>query len=159
MKNVTRLPVARTENLVIRELDDETLVYDTERDTAHCLNRTAALVWQQCDGKTTALQAARAIRSELELPVDDDFVWLAVKQLKKFHLVEGAKTSPSVARRDLVLKYAPLALALPVIMSINAPTPAQAATCGANGALCGPGFPPCCSGLSCFGNPQRCGLG
>ncbi|HJZ82776.1 MAG TPA: PqqD family peptide modification chaperone [Pyrinomonadaceae bacterium] len=54
MKNVFRLPRARSENLVIRELDDETLVYDMERDEAHCLNQTAALVWQRCDGRTTA---------------------------------------------------------------------------------------------------------
>src|SRR4051812_573157 len=147
MKYATRLPQARRENLVIRELDDETLVYDTERDAAHCLNQTAAIVWQQCDGKTTAVQATRAIQKQLGMAVDSDFVWLAVKQLKKFHLVEDAQKSPTVLRRDLVLKYAPLALALPVIMSINAPTPAQAASCGPNGALCGPGFPPCCSGL------------
>ena len=37
MKSAARLPQARTDNLVIRELDDETLVYDMERDEAHCL--------------------------------------------------------------------------------------------------------------------------
>ena len=151
MKNAARLPQARTDNLVIRELDDETLVYDMERDKAHCLNQTAALIWQQCDGKTTATQAARALGKELDSSVDADLVWLAVKQLQRFHLVEVSKNSPSVSRRDLVLKYAPLALALPVIMSISTPAPAQAASCGGQGAPCGGTNPPCCAGCSCDG--------
>ena len=129
MRSNTRLPRALTKDFVIRELDDETLVYDTGRDKAHCLNQTAALVWEQCDGKTTAAQAARSLQGKLDASVDTDLVWLAVKQLERFHLVESSAKSPSVSRRALVLKYAPAALALPVIMSITAPTPAGAATC------------------------------
>jgi hypothetical protein len=130
MKRAARLPRSRMDNLVIRELDDETLIYDMERDEAHCLNQTAALVWQQCDGKTTAAQAARSLQGKLDVSVDADFVWLAVKQLRSFHLVERDGNVPSVSRRDLVLKYAPLALALPVIVSISSPSPAQTASCG-----------------------------
>ena len=130
MKRAARLPRSRNENLVIRHLDDETLVYDKERDEAHCLNQTAALVWQQCDGKTTAAQAARSLQAKLDVSVDADFVWLAVKQLKSFHLVESHGNVPSVSRRKLVLKYAPIALALPVIMSISTPTPAGVVSCG-----------------------------
>jgi hypothetical protein len=159
MKNAARLPYARTDNLVIRELDDETLVYDMERDEAHCLNQTAALVWKECDGKTTATEAARALKKELDAPVEADLVWLAVKQLQRFHLVDVSGKSPSVSRRDLVLKYAPLALALPVIMSISTPTPAGAASCGGVGAPCGGSNPPCCDTLFCFGSPATCGLG
>lgn len=159
MKNAPQLPKARTDNLVIRELDDETLVYDTDRDEAHCLNRTAALVWKECDGKNTAAQAARALKKELDAPVDADLIWLAVKQLQKFHLVDVSGKSPAVSRRDLVLKYAPAALALPVIMSISAPTPAGIASCSPSGAACGPGFPECCPGFFCFGSPAKCGAG
>ncbi len=130
MKRAALLPRSRSDNLVIRELDDETLVYDMERDEAHCLNQTAALVWEQCDGKTTAAQAARSMQSKMDVSVDTDLVWLAVKQLERFHLVESSGKSPSVSRRDLVLKYAATALALPVIMSISAPAPAQVASCG-----------------------------
>jgi hypothetical protein len=151
MKNAAPLPQARTDNLVIRELDDETLVYDMDRDEAHCLNQTAALVWKECNGKTTATQAARALKKELDVPVDADVIWLAVKQLQRFHLVETSGKSPSVSRRDLVLKYAPAALALPVILSITAPTPAGISSCGGQGALCGGSNPPCCSGCNCDG--------
>ena len=130
MTRAARLPLSRTDNLVIRELDDETLVYDMERDEAHCLNHSAALVWQQCDGKTTAAQAARFLQNKLDVTVDTDLIWLAVKQLQRFHLVETTSKAPSVSRRDLVLRYAPAALVLlPAIVSITSPPPAQAASC------------------------------
>jgi hypothetical protein len=130
MKSAARLPRAVTENLVIRELDDETLVYDMDRDEAHCLNRTAALVWKMCDGNTTVLAAAGKLKSELGMPVEKDLVHFSIKQLQKFNLVERSFKFPTVDRRDLVLKYAPAALVLlPVIVSITAPTPAQAASC------------------------------
>ena len=130
MKDIAVLPRTRTDNLVIRELDDETLVYDTERDEAHCLNQTAALVWKHCDGKTTAREAVQSLQSALGVSVGTDIVWLAVKQLQRFHLVETTAKAPRVSRRDLVLKYAPAALVLlPVIVSITSPTPVQAASC------------------------------
>src|SRR5882724_2362678 len=106
MRSNTRLPRALTKDFVIRELDDETLVYDTGRDKAHCLNRTAAMVWKQCDGSTTAKQAVRSLNRAFSIPVDEDVIWLAVKQLERFHLVQSNGKSPSVSRRNLVLKYA-----------------------------------------------------
>jgi len=150
MKSAARLPRAVTEHLVIRELDDETLVYDTQRDEAHCLNQTSALVWELCDGKTTPNQAARSLQGKLGADIDSDFVWLAVKQLQKFHLVERATKSPSVSRRDVVLKYAPAALAIPVIFSIVAPLAVQAASCKGEGVGC-ESTSECCPGCSCDG--------
>ena len=126
MKNAARLPLARTDNLVIRELDDETLVYDMERDEAHCLNQTAALVWQQCNGRTTAAQAARILENQLDVKVDTDLVWLAVKQLKRFHLVQASSKTPSVSRRELVLNTRLQPSLLPVIVSITPPVPLAA---------------------------------
>ncbi len=157
MRSDTRLPRALTTDLVIRELDDETLVYDTKRDDALCLNETSALVWKQCDGKTTAAQAAQFLQSQLNVVVDTDVVWLAVKQLERSHLVEGPSKSPSVTRRALMLKYAPAALALPVIMSITTPAPAGASSCVCPGPLCV--CPNCCPGSGFFCNGSTCQLG
>jgi hypothetical protein len=155
MKGIAVLPRTRTDNLVIRELDDETLVYDTERDEAHCLNQTAALVWKHCDGKTTAREAVQSLQSTLGVSVDADIVWLAVKQLQRFHLVESTAKAPIVSRRALVLKYAPAALALPVIMSISAPTPAGAGSCALTNQSCV--TLPCCSQFDfCSGSPLTC---
>jgi len=153
MKSTTVLPRARRDGLLIQKLDDETLVYDLERDEAHCLNKIVALVWERCNGETTDQRMAGLLQKQFQMEVDVDLVWLAVKQLHRFHLIEAGKKSAlparSVSRRKLLLKYAPAALALPVIMSISAPTPAQGASCAGNGQTCGP--PPCCPGFNCDG--------
>lgn len=146
MKSTAALPRARKDGLVIKELVNETLVYDLERDEAHCLNQTAAVVWKHCDGKTTIARMTRLIQGQLNTSVNDDVVWLAIKQLRQFHLVEGyaeeTVAMPSVSRRNLVLKYAPAALVLPLILSISAPTAAQAST---NPACATPPFPQGCA--------------
>ena len=38
------MPKAKTERLIVREIDGETLVYDRGRDAASCLNEFAARV-------------------------------------------------------------------------------------------------------------------
>lgn len=122
------LPLARTDQLVVQELPDEVLVYDLERHKAHCLNRASAAVWKRCDGRTTIAEMARLLERELAAPIDDDVVWLALGQLRRFHLLEEESRSLGmlkVSRRDLVRKYLPAALAVPLILSVPAPTPAQ----------------------------------
>src|ERR1700674_5130626 len=74
-------PLARKAGLVIQELPDEVLVYDLERDRAHCLNQTAAFVWQRCDGKNTTQQIARTLGRQFDCAVDEKIVWLALDQL------------------------------------------------------------------------------
>jgi hypothetical protein len=162
MKSTVALPRARKDGLVIKELPNETLVYDLERDEAHCLNQTAALVWKRCDGKTTIAKMTSLLQEQLGTSVNADVVWLAVKQLQRFHLIESYDAvpvvTPSVSRRNLVLKYAPAALVLPVIMSISAPTAAQAAT---NPACATPPFPegcPCTGDGDCVTGNCNAGL-
>src|ERR1700674_3745490 len=158
MKSTAVLPRARKDGLVIKELPNETLVYDLERDEAHCLNQTAALVWKRCDGKTTVARMAGLLQDQLDTSVSADVVWLAIKQLQRFHLVENERETvarPSVSRRHLVLKYAPAALVLPVIMSISAPAAAQAATCVQPGGNCSAGQN-CCAGSSCANSVNCC---
>ena len=158
MKSTAALPRARTDGLVIKELPNETLVYDLERGEAHCLNQTAALIWKRCDGKTTVARMVGLLQDQLDTSVNADVVWLALKQLQRFHLVESAReivAARSVSRRSLVLKYAPAALVLPVIMSISAPAAAQAATCVQPGGDCSAGQP-CCAGSSCANSVTCC---
>src|SRR5712664_4250190 len=89
MKSTAALPRARKGGLVIKELSDETLVYDLERDEAHCLNQTAALVWKGCDGKKTVSKKATVLQNQSDTNLYADIVWLAIKQLQRFHLVES----------------------------------------------------------------------
>src|SRR5262245_14825150 len=121
------IPQARTEGLVVQELADEVLVYDRERHKAHCLNRTAALVWEQCDGKRSASAIASAIESHVNAPVDEDVIWLAVDQLSKSHLLRENAQLPGfesgLSRREVMRRIGlAAAVALPVVTSIVAPT-------------------------------------
>src|SRR5215831_1898831 len=134
-------PRARTDRLVVQTLPDETLVYDLETNAAHCLNRSAALVWDCCDGQTTTKQIARAVGLELAHAVDERFVWLALDQLERQTLLADVPDRPSTMsgiNRRTALRALGLsaAVAVPVVASIIAPTPAQAATCLHGGASC-----------------------
>ena len=146
------LPLARTEQLIVKEMPDELLIYDLDRHKAHCLNKTSAVVWKHCDGKTTIGDVTRLLGEEASAPVDDDVVWLALGQLRRFHLLEeesGTFGMMRVTRRDLVRKYLPAALTLPLILSIPSPTAAQTATCAGLGQSCD--VVACCPGLTCDG--------
>ncbi|MEJ7826475.1 MAG: PqqD family peptide modification chaperone, partial [Solirubrobacteraceae bacterium] len=56
-----RLPLARSEGLVVEELGDEILVYDLDVKNAHCLSPTAARVWRLCDGGTSSAVIAEQL--------------------------------------------------------------------------------------------------
>ena len=86
---------AREESLIIKTLSDEVLVYDLNADKAHCLNRTAAFVWNNCDGRRSVSEIARLLREELQAPVDENVVWLALDQLERFKLLEEHASKPA----------------------------------------------------------------
>ena len=136
------VPKARHNELVVQELEDEVLVYDLKLHQAHCLNRTAALIWEHCDGKQTVGGLARRLEQELGEVTDEEVVWLGLSQLSKLNLLQE-QMAPSagperITRRELGRRLgAVAALTLPVIVSVVAPTAAQAATGGLpNGAPC-----------------------
>jgi hypothetical protein len=134
-------PRARKGGLIVQNLPDETLVYDLERDRAHCLNQTAAFVWQHCDGRSNAKEIARALKDKTKQPVDEKLVWLAIDQLGRNHLLkETPALPPQVAglnRREVMRALGlTAAVAIPVVASIVAPMPAQAVSCLGSGASC-----------------------
>ncbi|MEO8435695.1 MAG: PqqD family protein [Pyrinomonadaceae bacterium] len=152
-------PQARRTKLVIQELANEVLVYDLERDQAHCLNQTAAMVWKHCDGASDAASIATRLGSELRTPVDERIVWYALEQLGRDKLLEESIVLPAamagMSRRQMVRTLGLAAVvAVPLITSIVAPTPAQAATCFASGVACTTSAE-CCSGL-CNSGPGTC---
>ena len=145
------MPEARREGLVVQEMSEEVLVYDRERNKAHCLNRTAALVWSHCDGNKSVAEMARAIAEETNAPVDEDLIWLGVEQLSKMHLLRERAMMPEhktgLSRREVIRRIGlTAAVALPVVTSIVAPTAAQAANCFASGQACTTSAQ-CCSGI------------
>jgi uncharacterized membrane protein len=134
-------PVARTESLIIKEVDGETLVYDFKTNKAHCLNDTAARVWKNCDGSNSVSKISEILSAESNTSVQDEVVWLALDQLEKFKLLEEAPAKPGflagMTRREMVARLGIAAVALPAIVAIVAPT------AKAQGSVV---FAPCCSG-------------
>jgi hypothetical protein len=152
-----RMPTARQEGLLVRELNNEILVYDLHRDRAHCLNTTAALVWRRCDGQSRISEITQAIRSSSGGSVDDDAVWFAIEQLQRAHLINAMTVRESgfsrLSRRDLIKKAGiAAAVALPLVTSITAPRAVEAATCLAPNAPC-TADSQCCNG-TCNGAPS-----
>lgn len=161
-KAQTTKPVARKEGLVIQELPDEILIYDLERDKAHCLNQTAALVWQRCDGHATTSAIAQSLATELDTPVDENVVWLALDQLGRNDLLERQPVPPPMLaglnRREMVRALGiAAAVAVPVVTSILAPTPTQAVSCIPNGQPCPGGPGTCCSNICTAQGGNICG--
>ncbi|MBC7929965.1 MAG: PqqD family peptide modification chaperone [Rubrivivax sp.] len=150
-------PRARAEGLVAREVADETLVYDLESHRAVCLNKTAALVWRSCDGRKTAKGIARTLGEELGEAVPEEVVWLALDQLGRDGLLETRVARPEalagLSRRELIrrVSLAAAIVALPLVTSIVAPTPAQAASCVPTGGACTLSAE-CCPNNVCVGN-------
>jgi hypothetical protein len=137
-KTIDLTAQARREGIVTRELENETLIYDLTRNKAHCLNETAALIWKNCDGRTTVPQLTEFLGKELKVSVDEKLVWLALDKLGKAHLLEARIPLPTEAgrmsRREAVSRLGlAAAFAVPVVMSIAAPTVASAGTCAAVG--------------------------
>lgn len=125
------LPSARTSRLVVRELAEEVLVYDEDSHRAHCLNRTAALVWKHCDGRTAVAGIADRVGERLSASVSDEVVWMALDQLDERGLLAPREARRGAARpvsRRRMIRGLTLAAAvsLPLVTSIVSPTPAQA---------------------------------
>ena len=157
----TYLPKARTQELVCQRLDDEVLIYDLKRHKAHCLNRTAYLIFQTCDGKKTVSDITQELTRELEESVSEEIVWVALHRLGKARLLEQsaiATTGTNLARREVLRKLGlATAIALPIVTSIVAPESVQAQSCLTANQDCSTmaGSIPCCSGLACTGtNPS-----
>ncbi len=142
-----QLPIARKEGLLVETLPDEVLVYDLDRKKAHCLNQTAALIWQHCDGRTSVSEIALALSDHLNAPIDEEVVWYGLNHLSKTRLLEEEVARPgelpSVSRRDLIRKIG-LAVSVPLVISVLAPQASAANSC---------------FGRLCAGNPSVCGAG
>lgn len=128
-------PLARKEELIVQVLADEVLVYDLRKNKAICLNQTSALVWQNCDGKKTALEIAGEVEKRFGSAVNEDFVWFAVNQLEKENLLQNAEEIPNkfngMNRREVIKRIsAASVVALPVIASLVAPMAVAAQSCG-----------------------------
>jgi hypothetical protein len=153
--NHQQVALAREEGLVVQEVSDEVLVYDLKRQKAHYLNKTAALIWNQCDGQKTVAEIATLLHQQTGMPVNEEMVWYGLDKLGQANLLDKRITPAvtGVTRRTLMRQLGQGALlAIPVIGSLVAPAAAQQASVvsipGTSPGNCtnGPTF---CAGLCC----------
>jgi hypothetical protein len=124
------LPKARRDNLLIREIGDELVVYDVERHRSHSLTPTAALIWRLCDGRKTVAELTTTVAERLRKPVDEEVVWLVLNRLERAHLLRHLLIRPrevaGMTRRDAIALGLAGAAALLVqgcgVDSVTAPT-------------------------------------
>jgi glutamate synthase domain-containing protein 2 len=132
-------PVARSARLVVRDMDEETLIYDPETHQAMCLNAFSARVWRQCDGTQTARDIARALGLD---GADEPVIQATLEKLADAKLLEPSfitrANDAQVATRREMLKRAAL---LAVVATIVVPSPVMAGSVGFNG--------PCQSDFDC----------
>ena len=151
-RTVAARPKARSVGVVVRELDEEVLVYDLDTHRAVCLNGAAASVWRLCDGRRTPEEIRRALAKANASAVPAEFVWLALEQLGRDGLLDARlparpQALAGLSRREMMRRVGlAAAVALPAVASIVAPTPAQAASCLPTGAPCNDGAE-CCSSV------------
>jgi Coenzyme PQQ synthesis protein D (PqqD) len=128
--NTFQLALARQDDLVIQNLSDEVMVYDLNHHKAHCLNKTAAFVWQHCDGETSVDELARLLRRETGSPADEEVIWYALDKLGQANLLAERLTPPTkdgMSRRRMIRRLGALMM-MPAVVSIVAPTAVHAQT-------------------------------
>ena len=126
------MPMARTDDVVVGDYLDESVVYDLKTYKTHGLNKTATLVWRHCDGHTTVAEMSTLLARELDVPAHEPLVWMTLKRLSKLHLLTAPVTVPTASAphsRLEAMRALGLAAVLPVIASIVVPSGAHAQSC------------------------------
>ena len=147
-------PRARKGGLVVRDLGDEVVVYELESHRGHCLNRTAALVWRSCDGRRTTAAIAAHVGRELGVPADEGLVRYTLRRLGHAGLLDSPVEQMTLTRREVARRIGQAAL-LPVVVSLLAPRPSEAASCPCTSPqVCNcagqPDLTSCWNGIDCF---------
>ena len=105
-----------------------------QRHKGHCLNAVAALVWRNCDGKTSTEELVRIAARHTGIVTAVELVGLALEQLGRRNLLDEPPPPLSPAerfsRRGVLKKLAVAASVLPLIMSVATKTAAQSMSGG-----------------------------
>lgn len=144
-------PLARSAGLLLEQIADETVAYDTENNQAHCLSALAAIVFDSCDGKTSIEKLAATAAQRLGEPVDVDQINDALAQLESRALLVADGRRGGYSRREVIRRSAKtgaVVMSAPLIASIVAPTPAAAVTGGCGEIACCP----------CYGGQRPAGV-
>jgi hypothetical protein len=126
-ENMSKLPKAKTVDMVVQESGKELLLYNLTNNKAYCLNKTSAIIYQACDGETTFAELKE------QKNFSDELIFFALDELKQENLLDENYVSPfnGLSRRQIVKKIGlSYFFVLPVIASVVAPAAAAAqSTC------------------------------
>lgn len=137
-------PRAKRAGLVLRQLDDELLVYDLSRQRAFSLNRNAARLFRLADGTRTVKDLAREMRDVPGQRASRVVVSIGLRDLERHGLLEGRSPTAVSPSRRRWLRRVVAATALPAILGLDARR-TSAATCLPPGSVCSSDGE-CCSG-------------
>jgi hypothetical protein len=133
-------PLARSEGLIVEELEGECLVYDTATDKAHCLNPSAATIWKHCDGMQTVGELETLVADPAHSKAAPSLVSYCLGQLERAHLLVKSERAMDfemrTSRRELLSKMgiglAAAAVVVPLVISITAPSASAALSCASS---------------------------
>ena len=131
-------PKSRETQLLVQELPDEVLIYDLERNEAHCLNGSAARIWALCTGERTVREIGRLVAPDLDPDRAETLVWCALDQFDERHLLEepvdrpigmepeATDTPTEMTRRGMLISLGLVVGMIPIVDSIVSPPAALA---------------------------------
>jgi len=118
-------PLSRRNGILRENLPEEVVLYDKTRDQVHCLNKTAATVWESSDGARTIDDLVRIVEEKTGTSADCDMVLQALAKLEEAGLMEAGSSSVSrvglPSRREAVGKIAMAGSALVATVVAAAP--------------------------------------
>ena len=131
-------PVAKKSGIFRENLPEEVVLYDKTQNKVHCLNKTAAAVWENSDGSNTIDDLMWVVEMNCGGPADRRLVLQALEELEEAGLLEaGGRMNPDTglpSRREAVGKMVMAGSAL--VATIVAAAPTAHASAGA------PTYPP-----------------
>jgi hypothetical protein len=154
---------ARSEDLLIENVGDETVVYDLETKEAHCLKAVAAFVFAHADGTRSLTEITEMARGLSRPEIGEQEILEAVEQLEEIDLLARPLVAleDGLSRRQMVKQVAytgaAAVTATTLITTIAAPS-AMAACTGQQGGCSCTGNGDCKSGHCCaVPNPNQKG--
>jgi hypothetical protein len=124
---------SKKDDMLVREVGDETVIYDRSSDKFLRLNAAASIAWRHCQEEKTLHQLAICIGEELGVPADETVAELAVQELLREGLLvnieDNYQVTPGITRRAGMQHFAAgtaASMVLPLVVSMVAPNPAAA---------------------------------
>lgn len=163
MKNVAR-PQARTQGVVVRTVENETLVYDLSSHDTLCLDQTLSTVWSHCDGTRSVDDLGQLIAPSEGTATRRDLTWIALEQLRaKGLLLDGTLGDASVnrfhglSRREMIRQAGVIGVLVPTLLTMAAAPASSAASlvCDCSAAT---GLDARPQGCACTSNNDCCGV-